>query len=120
MLLYVFYSDLLPNREDPDPVTRVDRIIFTSDQKSKLEALFRKNKFPNRKEKAALAAKLDVPLNKVMVCLRVITSCYHNSYSSTCDLRRSVREEWCKMVLIWIMTPRHSFIHSFIQANYNR
>ena len=63
-----FNSDLLPNRADPDPMTRVDRIIFTAAQKSKLEALFRKNKFPNRKEKAALAEKLDLPLDKVTVC----------------------------------------------------
>jgi len=43
-----------------------DKIYFTADQKSKLDALFRKNKYPSRKEKAALAIELDVPLAKVM------------------------------------------------------
>ena len=48
-----------------------EKICFTADQKSKLYALFRKNKYPSRKEKAALAIELDVPLEKVMVCLKV-------------------------------------------------
>ena len=63
-------SDLLP-----DAVTRSsfanEKIYFTADQKSKLDALFQKNKYPSRKEKAALAIELDVPLAKVMVCLQV-------------------------------------------------
>ena len=63
-------SDLLP-----DEVTRSafadEKIYFTADQKSKLDALFRKNKYPSRKEKAALAIELNVPLAKVMVCLQV-------------------------------------------------
>lgn len=57
----------------PESVPRssdgADRITFTAAQKSKLEALFRRKKYPTRKEKAVLAAKLDVPLIKVVVSL---------------------------------------------------
>jgi len=73
---FFFDSDLLPNREDPDPVRKrssgVDRILFTADQQFQLETLFQKKKFPVRKEKALLAAKLGVPLEKVTVCCELI------------------------------------------------
>ena len=66
LIICFFESDLLPNREDPDPVRKrssgVDRILFTADQQFQLEVLFQKKKFPDRKEKALLAAKLGVPL----------------------------------------------------------
>ena len=76
LIIFFFDSDLLPNREDPDPVRKrssgVDRILFTADQQFQLEALFQKKKFPVRKEKALLAAKLGVPLEKVTVCCELI------------------------------------------------
>ena len=50
----------------------VDRILFTADQQFQLEALFQKKKFPVRKEKALLAAKLGVPLEKVTVCSELL------------------------------------------------
>lgn len=36
-------------------------------QKDKLEAMFLKNKYPTRAEKAILAATLDITINKVQV-----------------------------------------------------
>lgn len=36
-------------------------------QKDKLEAMFLKNKYPTRAEKATLAATLDITINKVQV-----------------------------------------------------
>ena len=52
----------------------VDRILFTADQQFQLEALFQKKTFPDRKEKALLAAKLSVPLEKVTVCCELIVA----------------------------------------------
>ncbi|CAH3155146.1 unnamed protein product, partial [Pocillopora meandrina] len=41
------------------------RSIFSAMQKDKLEAMFLKNKYPTRAEKATLAATLDITINKV-------------------------------------------------------
>jgi len=46
--------------------------LFTADQQFQLEALFQKKKIPDRKEKALLAAKLGVPLEKVTVCCELL------------------------------------------------
>ncbi|KAJ7355087.1 hypothetical protein OS493_027876 [Desmophyllum pertusum] len=64
--------DLLPNRFDLNSLimrSSGDRIIFTADQKATLEAVFRKQKYPDQKQKATLAAKLDVNITKVQLKL---------------------------------------------------
>ena len=60
------------------------RIIFTAAQKSKLEALFRRKKYPTKKERSALGAKLDVPLDKVTVCPAVILLNFELSIYKLC------------------------------------
>ena len=44
-----------------------ERSIFSDHQKAKLEAMFRKKKYPSFKEKATLAATLDIDIKKVQV-----------------------------------------------------
>ncbi|KAL9960412.1 hypothetical protein ACROYT_G033864 [Oculina patagonica] len=58
-------TDLLPDRIDFDSVIMSSKTIFTAKQKAELEAKFRSNKYPTRKEKVALAAKLDIGVTKV-------------------------------------------------------
>ncbi|KAJ7355084.1 hypothetical protein OS493_027873 [Desmophyllum pertusum] len=64
--------DLLPNRFDLNSLIMCssgDKIIFTADQKATLEAVFRKRRYPDQKQKGTLAAKLDVNITKVQVWL---------------------------------------------------
>ncbi len=73
-VIFSFHLDLLPDRIDFDSVIMSFKTIFTAKQKAELEAKFRSNKYPTRKEKVALAAKLDIGVTKVQVCLWMFAS----------------------------------------------
>ena len=50
------------------------KTFFTAEQKEALEAKFRTKKYPTRNEKASLAAKLDIGVTKVQVCLGIFAA----------------------------------------------
>ena len=73
---YLFlYLDLLSNRIDFDSVTVSSsgegKTFFTAEQREALEAMFHRKKYPTRNEKASRAAKLDIGVTKVQVCLGI-------------------------------------------------
>ena len=70
--LTFFHLDLLSDRIDFHSVNTAwygeGRAFFTAEQKAELEAKFRREKYPSRKEKVTLAAKLEIGVAKIQVC----------------------------------------------------
>lgn len=70
---FFFHTDLISNQSVLDLVVKTSykkrRTHFSADQKSLLEAMFGRNRFPSGDEIATMAAQLEVGISKVQVTL---------------------------------------------------